>query len=44
MLFGTVDYTLKDGRSTGIDWAARAHFVEDKGALKMDHYQVYLVS
>lgn len=44
MLYGTVDYTLKDGKSAkGIDWSARAHFVQDGGKPKMDFYQVYLV-
>jgi hypothetical protein len=44
MLFGTVDYTLKDGKGTTVDWAARAHFVGEGDDLKMDVYQVYLVS
>lgn len=44
MLYGTVGYELKDGKSTTVDWAARAHFVEEGGELKMDFYQVYLVS
>ncbi|SMQ45661.1 unnamed protein product [Zymoseptoria tritici ST99CH_1A5] len=44
MLFGTVDYTLKDGKGTTVDWAARAHFVGDGDDLKMDFYQVYLDS
>lgn len=43
MLYGTVDYELKDGKGTSVDWAARAHFVEEAGSLKMDFYQVYLV-
>ncbi|EME89055.1 uncharacterized protein MYCFIDRAFT_185494 [Pseudocercospora fijiensis CIRAD86] len=42
MLFGTVDYTLREGGSTSLDWAARARFVEHQGGLKLDHYQVYL--
>lgn len=45
MLFGTVDYELKDGKkATDIEWAARAHFSPLGGAPKMDEYQVYLVS
>jgi hypothetical protein len=45
MLYGTVDYTLKDGRSATVDWSARSRFVEETGGeLKMDFYQVYLVS
>lgn len=43
MLYGTVGYELKDGKSTTVDWSARAHFVEEGGSLKMDFYQVYLV-
>lgn len=43
MLFGTVDYVLKTGGKTQIDWAARSHFVRDGEELKMDFYQVYLV-
>ncbi|RMY89231.1 hypothetical protein D0862_10265 [Hortaea werneckii] len=42
MLFGTVDYELKDGKKACVDWAARAHFAQEDGALKMDFYQVYL--
>jgi hypothetical protein len=45
MLYGTVDYILKDGKSaTDIEWAARAHLVKEDGRLRMDFYQVYLVS
>lgn len=44
MLCGSVDYTLKDGKSTSVDWAAKAHFAQEDGQLKMDCYQVYLVS
>lgn len=44
MLFGTVDYTLKDGRGTTVEWSARAKFTLDGGNLKLDFYQVYLVS
>lgn len=43
MLYGTVGYTLKDGKGTTVDWAAKAHFVEEAGSLLMDFYQVYLV-
>jgi hypothetical protein len=43
MLFGSVDYTLKDGKSTSVEWAARSHFTEEDGELKMNFYQVYLV-
>jgi len=45
MLYGTVDYELKDGKKAeGIEWAARAHFSPLGGQPKMDYYQVYLVS
>lgn len=45
MLYGTVDYVLKNGgKNVSVDWAARAHLVEQAGELKMDFYQVYLVS
>jgi hypothetical protein len=45
MLHGTVDYELKDGkRAEGIEWAARARFGSEHGSLKMEFYQVYLVS
>ncbi|KAK4635397.1 hypothetical protein CLAFUW4_00642 [Fulvia fulva] len=42
MLYGTVDYELKDGKSANVEWAARAHFTNAEGDLKMDFYQVYL--
>lgn len=44
MLYGTVDYGLKDGKNASVDWAARAHLVQEEGTVKMDFYQVYLVS
>jgi len=44
MLYGTVDYELKDGRRANVDWSARSHFTHEDGQLKMDFYQVYLVS
>jgi hypothetical protein len=43
MLYGTVDYGLKDGREATVDWAARAHLVKQDGVVMMDFYQVYLV-
>ncbi|KAL1305560.1 hypothetical protein AAFC00_007166 [Neodothiora populina] len=42
MLYGTVDYVLKDGKKASVDWSARAHLVKEGGAVKMDFYQVYL--
>lgn len=44
MLYGTVDYVLKNGKSLTVDWAGRALMMEEKGKLKMGLYQVYLVS
>lgn len=44
MLYGTVQYGLKAGGESGVDWAARAHLVKEDGRVKMDFYQVYLVS
>ncbi|KAF1816407.1 hypothetical protein P152DRAFT_454676 [Eremomyces bilateralis CBS 781.70] len=45
MLYGTVDYVLKDGQEiNGVEWAARAHLVKEGDAVKMDFYQVYLDS
>ena len=44
MLHGTVDYVLKDDRKTSTSWGARARFSQEDGELKMDFYQVYLVS
>lgn len=43
MVYGTVDYVLKDGAKKNVDWAARAHLVKNDGMVKMDFYQVYLV-
>ncbi|KAJ4406368.1 hypothetical protein N0V91_004577 [Didymella pomorum] len=42
MLYGTVEYGLKAGGESGVDWAARAHLVKDGEKVKMDFYQVYL--
>lgn len=44
MLYGTVKYELKDGKKATVDWAARAHLTKEDGSVKMDFYQVYLVS
>lgn len=43
MLHGTVDYELKDGKSTSTIWAARANLTKEDGALRMERYQVFLV-
>ena len=44
MLHGTVDYALKDDKKTSTSWGAKAHFTKEDGDLKMDFYQVFLVS
>jgi hypothetical protein len=45
MLYGTVTYGLKDGGESGLDWAARAKLrKEEDGKVRMEFYQVYLVS
>ncbi|KAI5242282.1 hypothetical protein E4T47_03306 [Aureobasidium subglaciale] len=42
MLYGTVEYVLKDGREASVDWAARANLVKEDGIVLMNFYQVYL--
>jgi hypothetical protein len=45
MVFGSVEYGLRNGREVGVEWAGRAVFEEVDGKeLKMRFYQVYLVS
>jgi hypothetical protein len=44
MLHGTVKYGLKAGGEAGVDWAAYARLVKEEGKVKMEFYQVYLVS
>lgn len=44
MIYGTVDYGLKNGKDVSVDWAGRALFSDEGGKLKMAMYQVYLVS
>lgn len=44
MLHGTVGYVLKDGKQTETVWAAKAHLVKEEDELRMDFYQVFLVS
>lgn len=44
MLYGTVRYGLKAGGESGVDWAARARLVKEEGRVKLEFYQVYLVS
>jgi len=42
MLYGVVDYVMKDGKKAGVDWAARGQLVKENGKVKWDYYQVYL--
>ncbi|KAJ4360891.1 uncharacterized protein N0V89_001459 [Didymosphaeria variabile] len=42
MLHGTVNYGLKAGGESSVDWAAYARLVKDEGKVKMEFYQVYL--
>ncbi|KAF1985230.1 hypothetical protein K402DRAFT_334814 [Aulographum hederae CBS 113979] len=44
MIYGTVDYKLKDGRESSVDWAARGVLVEEDGKTRWADYQVYLDS
>lgn len=44
MLYGSVDYVLKNGKSVNVEWAGRAVMVEYQGALRFAFYQVFLVS
>ncbi|KIW99714.1 uncharacterized protein Z518_11127 [Rhinocladiella mackenziei CBS 650.93] len=44
MLYGSVDYGLKNGKDVTVEWAGRAVLVEYQGDLRMSFYQVYLVS
>lgn len=44
MLHGTVKYGLKAGGESSLDWAAYARLVKEGGKVKMEFYQVYLVS
>lgn len=44
MLYGSVDYRLKNGKHVSVDWAGRAVLAEHQGELRMNFYQVYLVS
>jgi hypothetical protein len=42
MLYGKVDYGLKNGKEVTVEWAGRAVLVEEKESWKMGFYQVYL--
>jgi len=41
MIYGTLDYTLKDGRKVEVEWAAKVELVQEAGKWKMEFYQVY---
>ncbi|GME31766.1 uncharacterized protein K452DRAFT_254041 [Neofusicoccum parvum] len=42
MLRGNVEFALRDGRVSSLDWAANAHLVKEDGRVKMEYYQVFL--
>ncbi|KAL6250956.1 hypothetical protein RBB50_001164 [Rhinocladiella similis] len=44
MLYGTVDYGLKNGKDVTCEWAARAVMAEHQGGLRFKLYQVYVDS
>ncbi|KIW12796.1 hypothetical protein PV08_07983 [Exophiala spinifera] len=44
MLYGSVDYGLKNGKDVTCEWAARAVMAEYEGALRFKLYQVYVDS
>jgi len=44
MLYGNVDYGLKNGKAVTCEWAARAVMAEYEGGLRFKLYQVYVVS
>lgn len=46
MIYGSVVYTLKDGRKADVAWAARAEMAKQGPAerWRMKFYQIYLVS
>lgn len=43
-MYGTVKYVLKEGGEKELDWAARAKLVKEDEKVKMEYYQVYMVS
>jgi len=44
MLYGSVDYGLKNGKELTVQWAARAVLADYEGDLRFKFYQVYLDS
>jgi len=44
MLYGTVLFTLKDGRKADVPWAAHAKLAKEQDGWKLAFYQVYLDS
>lgn len=43
MVYGKVEYGLKNGKEIEVQWAGRAVLEEYQGGLRFRHYQVYLV-
>lgn len=44
MVYGKVEYGLKNGKEIEVQWAGRAVLEDYQGGLRFRHYQVYLVS
>ena len=44
MLYGSVDYGLKNGKEVTVQWAGRAVLADFEGGLRFKLYQVYVVS
>lgn len=42
MIYGTVQYTTKDGQKNEKEWAARADLVKLDGEVRMKYYQIYM--
>ncbi|KAH8815696.1 hypothetical protein F5884DRAFT_189448 [Xylogone sp. PMI_703] len=42
MVYGSVAYTFKDGKSNEIEWAGRVNMTKEDGEWKPSFYQVYL--
>ena len=44
MIYGTVTYHLKDGRSAPVQWAGVSRLVQVDGKWKMHEYKVYFAA
>jgi hypothetical protein len=44
LLYGSVEYTFDDGKVALSEWAGRVCLVKEGEELKIDFYQVYMVS